>query len=346
MQRLSGVQGTSWCGLRNSGILASTCCGSLERLSDGRIALLWNRPEEGKLYNRHTRAELAIAFSDDECWSWSKPVVLSHRPLQEGEKYSMSRQSYPYLYEREPGLFWVTTMQGGLRMSIRAADIAAGPDPARLVRPTTVVCLGSSTTARRTGVKKVFEQRLGEALPDMRIVNSGVPGDTTERARKRFDEDVLAHQPDVVIIQLGGNDAAIDVWNGKTEPRVSVERYRENLVYFITSLKKIGAQVILTTPGMFRWTSTLKELYGKPPYNPDVPDGFCFKLREYSAVVRDIAAAENVFLVDIFKAHEDYDRVDGRSIDEIFLDGMHPNDVGHALVAEKLMPVVRAAASK
>lgn len=333
--------GLTWTNIRNSRILASTCCGTLTRLSDGRISLLWNRPEIGRPYNRNTRAELSMSLSADECRTWSRPVVVSGRPLQPGEEYYKARQSYPYLYERRPGELWITTMQGDLRMKLMLPDIAAEPDTAHLVRPLTVVALGSSTTARRAGVNKVYEQRLAEQFPTVHVINAGVPGDTTERARKRFESDVLAHKPRLVLIQLGGNDAAIDVWRDVTTPRVSPQRYEENLQHFVRTLQQHGAEVILMTAGMFRWTPKLKELYGKAPYDPNDPDGFNLKLREYAAIVRRVAREQEAALVDVFAAHERFDAVEGQSVDDLFLDGMHPNDAGHQLVAELLTPQVR-----
>ena len=145
-------------------------------------------------------------------------------------------------------------MQGDLRTRIRSGDIDSPPDPARTARPATVVALGNSTTARRSGIKQVCEQRLAAALPGMRIINAGVGGDTTEGARARFEEDVLGHRPDIVVIQLGANDAAIDVWRGQTTPRVPAERYEENLRYFVRELRERRAHVVLMTAGMFRWT--------------------------------------------------------------------------------------------
>lgn len=340
-EAFSSDGGLTWTDVRNSGILASTCCGTLTRLADGRVALLWNRPEQGKPYAANTRAELSLTFSSDDCRSWSRPVVVSRRPLQTDEEYYMARQSYPYAYEAEPGVLWVTTMQGGLRMKLPVGDIEATPDLERLVRPTTVVALGSSTTARRSGVAKVYEQRLAEAFPEARFINAGVPSDTTERARSRLDADVLAHRPDIVIVQLGANDAAIDVWRGATVPRVAPERYEENLRHIVKAVSEHGGAPVLATAGMFRWTPKLREMYGKPPYDPDDPDGFNLKLREYAEIARRVARQEKVPLVDLFKAHEAYDAVDGQSADGLLLDGMHPNDVGHELAAGMLAPVIR-----
>ena len=70
---------------------------------------------------------------------------------------------------------------------------------------------------------------------------------------------------------------------------------------------------------------------------------FSVKLAEYSDAVRAVAREEDVPLVDVFKAFREYDGVDGRSVDELFVDGMHPNDKGHAIIAEMLVPVVEKA---
>ena len=81
----------------------------LKRLTSGRIVLLWNRrfPEGKDEYplsggdcissstpaSNH-REELSISFSEDECASWSAPVVLARNPG--------GRLSYPYAFEFEP----------------------------------------------------------------------------------------------------------------------------------------------------------------------------------------------------------------------------------------------------
>jgi lysophospholipase L1-like esterase len=337
--------GLTWRDFKQSQIRSSTCCGQLARLADGRLILLWNRSPAGKPYNLHSRAELSIAFSSDEAETWSKPVVLSRRELQPGEKYYAARQSYPYVLERRPGELWITTMQGGLRMKINTSDIADEPWP----KPLKVVALGSSTTAPRGSVQHVYCDRLDPMLRDrglpVEIINSGVGGSTTEHSRERFQSDVLDHDPELVIIMLGANDAAIDVWKKPpaTAPRVAKERYAENLRCFVQTLKERNVKVILMVPPPFRWTEKLKELYGKPPYDVNDPWGFSFKLAEYGDVVRTVAREQGVSLVDVFKAFHEHDQVDDQSVDDLLLDGMHPNDQGHALIAELLAPLMEDA---
>lgn len=97
--------------------------GLLKRLADGRLILLWNAiPNEG--YVR--REELSVAFSSDEGATWTEPLVIARNPT--------GRVSYPYLFEYEPGVVWITTMQGNFRGSMPVdalyqAAISAEPQP-------------------------------------------------------------------------------------------------------------------------------------------------------------------------------------------------------------------------
>ena len=85
----------------------------------------------------------------------------------------------------------------------------------------TIVCFGDSTTDDSFipneeylpyyKDQKVYSHWLQEKLPGIldrkvKVINSGVSGDTTWDAKLRFKKDVLDHNPDLVIIQLGVND--------------------------------------------------------------------------------------------------------------------------------------------
>ena len=121
--------GRHWHPMGPSGVDASSAPGFLKRLASGRIMLLWNRlyPEGESTYplsggdclwsatpvSNH-RGELSVAFSEDECETWSMPIVIARNPD--------AWLSYPYAFEVEPGVLWVTTMQGGLRGMVREED--------------------------------------------------------------------------------------------------------------------------------------------------------------------------------------------------------------------------------
>jgi len=208
--------------------------------------------------------------------------------------------------------------------------------------PKTLVAFGDSTTARR-GDLKIYAGLLQRELPQaglpIRVVNAGVGGHNTDHARVRFEADVLDYNPDVVVIQFGINDAAVDVWKDPpaTEPRISKARYVENLRYFVRTLKARKVQVMLMTPNPLRWTPKMLTLYGKPPYLPAEPNGFNIKLQEYAEAVRQIAKSEDVLLIDIYRSFKHYGETEGNSVDDLLLDGIHPNEHGHRIAADLLI---------
>ena len=226
---------------------------------------------------------------------------------------------------------------GGLRL-------AGGP--AQLV-PFTIVAFGDSTTAARPGVE-VYATQLERRFPPssgVRILNKGFPGDSTALARKRFVADVLEAKPNLVIIQFGIDDAAIDVWKTPPAqaPRVSLADFEANLRYFIDAVRQAGGRVILMTPNPLRWTPKLVQLYGRPPYHPEDEQGLTRPLEAYVQVVRRLAAELQLPLVDVYALYAGWEKSHGQSYAQLLNDGMHPRTAGQVLVTEALAPVVSAA---
>lgn len=212
-------------------------------------------------------------------------------------------------------------------------------------RAVTIVAFGDSTTAPR-GTLQVYAECLKSELPKKglhaEIINAGVGGNTTAAAKIRFEKDVLDRHPDLVVIQFGINDSAVDVWQQPpaTEPRIKKNQYTGNIEYFVDRLQERGCRVILMTPNPLRWTPGLKGQYGKPPYCPDSADGFNVTLSPYANCVRAVAKKRKVPLVDVYAAFEAYGKIKGQSVDDLLLDGMHPNDKGQRLVSDLLMEVI------
>jgi lysophospholipase L1-like esterase len=194
----------------------------------------------------------------------------------------------------------------------------------------------------------VASVRLDEALQSigssLSVYNSGIGGNTTRDALKRFERDVLAHRPRVVVIGFGINDAAVDVWKKPpaTESRVPLAEYRENLRTMAMKTKEAGAKVVFLSPNPLRWTSLLRDLYGRSPYAPDSETGFDAPVLEsYREALRGLAAELSVPLLEVPQAWTAALAKKGGTIDTFLLDGMHPNDAGHEATAAALLPVVR-----
>ncbi|MDD4870294.1 MAG: exo-alpha-sialidase [Kiritimatiellae bacterium] len=336
--------GLKWENLKQSPVKSVTCCPQMARLSDNRVALLWNHPPRHQPDSRNSREELFLAFSSDECATWLEQVVVA------GNYGPGGRVSYPYLYERRPGELWITTMQGGLRMKISVADLNKGeipiykPPVTPPPKPGGIIMFGDSTTALRPGsVEKVYAVRVNEALQSIgasiSVHNAGIGGNTTINARSRFAKDVLQYKPRIVVIQFGINDAAVDVWKKPPakESRVPLATYETNMRSMIADLRKQDCKPILMTTNPVRWTNKLKDMYGKSPYQPDDPDGFDKPvLSLYNETVRKLSRELDVPLVDVHATFA------AQNPDKLLLDGMHPNDAGHTIVAELLVPVIRS----
>jgi len=223
----------------------------------------------------------------------------------------------------------------------------AGPSPAH--KTLRIVALGDSTTATALDwappIKEVYADCLPRSLAahgiSATVVNAGIGDTTTRDALARLDRDVRHHHPNLVVIQFGINDSWIDVDQGSTAPRLTRTEYRDNLRKIIGILKSDGARVVLMTPNPMRWADPYYiKAFGEHPGLLDTraPRGIDRLLDLYAADVRDVAQQEQLPLVDVFAAFEDYGKLPGQSIDELLLagDGIHPNQAGQHLVCKLL----------
>lgn len=84
---------------------------------------------------------------------------------------------------------------------LAAAIIYAGMRDRRPV----LVCLGDSLTSCG-GPDGHYSHWLAKFMPDVKVIDAGIGGDTLDGGRARYERDVLRHKPDVVLIALGAND--------------------------------------------------------------------------------------------------------------------------------------------
>lgn len=194
-----------------------------------------------------------------------------------------------------------------------------------------IVLFGASTIAFRDNLK-VASIQLQEYMDakgyDVEVINSGVRGNNTNLALARFEKDVLAHAPDMVFIMLGINDSAIDVKDGRKEPRVSKEKYIENISGMVDELLKRKIIPVLMTTQPMVMTENLKPLYNFPPYSEK---GFNFMLLEYVRALRNIAKEKTIELIDIFKIFQDKYKTE-EELRKVLPDGMHPGEEGQTLI--------------
>lgn len=105
----------------------------------------------------------------------------------------------------------------------------------------TVLVLGDSLSAeygiaRDSGWVALLKNRLDAKKIDADIVNASISGETTSGGRARLPALLEQHSPDIVIIELGGNDGLRGL------PIASAEA---NLRAMVETAKKANAQVLL-----------------------------------------------------------------------------------------------------
>lgn len=187
-----------------------------------------------------------------------------------------------------------------------------------------IVCLGDSVTKGiRQGLtaEQVFggrlEARLKAAGRDVKVINSGVGSDTTAGGLKRFERDVLAHQPTHVVIMFGLNDAYRPAENAP--PLVELEHYGPNLKEMIRQLRETEIQPILMTP------------------NPFLPATKNVSLKPYIEACRDVARGEGVPLIDVYRAFAEL-AIEGNRLPKMYYDGdCHLTHDGNKFLADLLM---------
>lgn len=105
----------------------------------------------------------------------------------------------------------------------------------------TILVLGDSLSAeyglaRGTGWVSLLEKKLKAENIDAAIVNASISGDTTSGGRSRLQPLLEKHRPDIVVIELGANDALRGLSLTATEA---------NLRAMIIASQKAKAKVLL-----------------------------------------------------------------------------------------------------
>ncbi|MBK7973692.1 MAG: SGNH/GDSL hydrolase family protein [Deltaproteobacteria bacterium] len=181
--------------------------------------------------------------------------------------------------------------------------------PAGVVR---VVVLGDSMAygwfvTEEAAFPRVLERSLAAAMPGtpIEVANAGVPAYSLRMMRERFEEKVRALAPDVVVVVDGGNVDAADAAAYERDVRAAVA----SIVAADASAILCGYPFGLHQDGT-RWTSATKQR---------------------------VADELGLSYVDLLPSEA--------SVGERFFqpDETHPTAAGHAAIAARLAPVVRAA---
>lgn len=150
----------------------------------------------------------------------------------------------------------------------------------------------------------------------------------------RLGEDVLKQRNYSHVLILFGNN---DCWlMGPNQPKISIENFRKNMVSVAKQIEDNGQTPVfcnLQPIDFVRFSKLFPELLEyrkKMEWDPSALQ------KKYSGEVESLAQAGKYACVDIRSNLE-------RSSEEVIAqDGIHPNDLGHRLIADVILAFLRA----
>jgi acyl-CoA thioesterase-1 len=197
----------------------------------------------------------------------------------------------------------------GLAGTFRAQ--AAPPTP----RQPTVLVVGDSLSAeyglkRGSGWVALMEQRMAQEKLPAKVINASISGDTTSGGRSRLAALLSQHQPTLVVIELGGNDALRGL---------PLQMTQDNLQAMVQAAQAAGAKVLLI--GM----------QVPPNYGQDYTARF-------EAVFTSVAKAHKTALVPFLLTGI----ADGPQAARFFQnDRIHPNETAQPLMLNNVWPTLK-----
>ena len=164
-----------------------------------------------------------------------------------------------------------------------------------------IVVLGDSLSFGTGSETRQGYVAILEARTKAKLINKGVPGDTTGRALLRFQRDVLDLKPSLLILELGGNDFL---------QKVDMDEIFANLDKMIVQVQAQGGAVLLlgVQGGIFSDKAATR----------------------YSELAK---ARQTGFVPNIMDGI--------MSNPALKTDALHPNDAGYAKLADRVEPELR-----
>lgn len=178
------------------------------------------------------------------------------------------------------------------------------------------------------------------------IYNAGKFGNNIIRGLQKFETDVLKKNPDILLIEFGGNDCDFD-WQaiasnpeGQFEPKTNLDLFSKTLNNIINYCRKLNiVPMLMTLPPLdskryFKWICKNEREAEKNilKWLGDVNKIYYWQ-EQYSKRVEELAKENGVQLIDIretFLNEKEYSKY-------LCIDGIHPNKEGHKLIANKVM---------
>ncbi len=161
------------------------------------------------------------------------------------------------------------------------------------------------------------------------FIGAGISGNKIYDLYLRIEDDVLAKNPDMVLIYIGVND----VWHKATSGTgTDADKFTKFYQAVIKKLKDKNIKVVLCTPAAI----------GEKTDFSNSQDG---DLNEYSKIIRGLAEKNGLPVVDLRKTFLEYNlknNPENKDRGILTTDRVHLNAKGNQLVADEMWKLVKA----
>jgi len=147
---------------------------------------------------------------------------------------------------------------------------------------------------------------------DITVYNNGISGDNTDDLLVRFKVECAAREPQIIIFAIGINDS--QYIKTKDNPRVSLEKFQNNLVKLINQAKSFSDEII------FIGLTKVDEPKVTPiPWSTDEKFYYNDSIEKYNTVIKKVSIEYKLPFLNLI------DLLELSDLD----DGLHPNSNGH-----------------
>ena len=151
------------------------------------------------------------------------------------------------------------------------------------------------------------------------LYDLGIDGDTTRNILQRFDVEMTARKPGLIIFNIGVNDSLFR--KSEDNPETTLGDFEINMQTLIEKARKFTDRIVILglVKGSDLFTTPLIQSTTGKSYTKE-------RTKIYDAKLEEVAIKNGLMFVDINELLTDAD----------FDDGLHPNINGHIKIFEKV----------
>ena len=164
-------------------------------------------------------------------------------------------------------------------------------------------------------------KELNKKYKNLEFFYKGVASDRTYHVYDRLTKDCISLNPDIIIMLIGVNDAWENYVPEQYPPLLRTMQPHMKEIYRRLNCELDGVQLLVLLPFM------IDSMPEKKPFHK--------VLNEYREILADMAAENNAQIVDLQQMFNIAQTKVSPS--KLAVDGIHPTNLGHKLIAEEVL---------